>query len=252
MARTQPEQQAPPVLWLRVEYAKRGPARFTSTRDFGRAFERALRRADVPMAYSSGFNPHPRLSYANASPTSAATEGEYLEIGLCQICDPDRVRVALDEALPPGLDILSVVVSDRKALADVLTASQWRVELDSVGAGDIDDEALREAVDELLAAEQFDASRMTKTGMRTFDVRVAVMGLHVSAPATLSMLLAHTTPLVRPDDVVGALRQLRPVLAVERPAMLTRLRQGELVEGELRDPMGQGWQRPQAGSPTIS
>ena len=66
MARQQPEQQAPPAQWLRVQYAKRGPARFTSTRDFGRALERALRRGQIPMAYSSGFNPHPRISYANA------------------------------------------------------------------------------------------------------------------------------------------------------------------------------------------
>ena len=57
---------------LRVRYAKRGRARFTSHRDFSRAFERALRRAAVPMAYSSGFNPHPRISYAGAAPTGAA------------------------------------------------------------------------------------------------------------------------------------------------------------------------------------
>ena len=107
--RPQPEQQAPPVQRLRVKYAKRGRARFTSHRDFGRAFERALRRAGVPMAYSSGFSPHPRISYANASPTGAASEAEYLEIGLAEICDPEQVRAALDAALPPGLDIVEVV-----------------------------------------------------------------------------------------------------------------------------------------------
>ena len=70
--RQQPEQQAPPVQRLRLRYAKTGRARFASHRDFSRAFERALRRAEVPMAYSSGFSPHPRISYANASPTGAA------------------------------------------------------------------------------------------------------------------------------------------------------------------------------------
>ena len=104
-SRTQPEQHAPPVQWLRVRYAKRGRARFTSHRDFGRAFERALRRAGVPMAYSSGFSPHPRISYPNAAPTGAASEAEYLEIGLAAACDPDKVKDALDAALPPGLDV---------------------------------------------------------------------------------------------------------------------------------------------------
>ena len=78
---------------LRIRYAKRGRARFTSHRDFGRAFERALRRAGVPMAYSSGFSPHPRISYANASPTGAASEAEYLEIGLAEAAHPPRSRL---------------------------------------------------------------------------------------------------------------------------------------------------------------
>ena len=114
--RTQPEQHAPPVQRLRIKYAKRGRARFTSHRDFGRAFERALRRAAVPMAYSSGFSPHPRISYANAAPTGAASEAEYLEIGLAAACDPAAVQAALDAALPPGLDIVEVVVAPPGAL----------------------------------------------------------------------------------------------------------------------------------------
>ena len=96
---------------LRIRYAKRGRLRFTSHRDFGRAFERAIRRAGLPIAYSSGFSPHPRISYANASPTGAASEAEYLEIGLVEVCDPAEVRRRLDEALPDGLDIVDVVVA---------------------------------------------------------------------------------------------------------------------------------------------
>ncbi len=109
--REQPEQQAPPVQRLRVRYAKRGRLRFTSHRDFSRAFERAIVRARVPMAYSSGFNPHPRISYAGASPTGAASEAEYLEIGLATRVEPAEVLAALDEALPDGLDVLEVVES---------------------------------------------------------------------------------------------------------------------------------------------
>ena len=67
---------------IRIRYAKRGPLRFTSHRDFARAFERAVRRAGVPIAFSQGFTPHPKISYASAAPTGAASEAEYLEIGL--------------------------------------------------------------------------------------------------------------------------------------------------------------------------
>ena len=93
---------APVVQRLRLRYAKRGRLRFSSTRDFQRALERALRRADVPMAFCAGFHPHPRISYANAAPTGTASEAEYVELSVTERVDPEAVRAALDEALPEG------------------------------------------------------------------------------------------------------------------------------------------------------
>ena len=232
--RTQPEQQAPPVQRLRVRYAKRGRARFTSHRDFGRAFERALRRAGVPMAYSSGFSPHPRISYANASPTGAASEAEYLEIGLSAACDPAKVRDALDAALPPGLDVVEVVPATPGALADLLTGSDWALDLTGVPAAALDD-----AVRSFLEEGEVQVERMTKNGIRHFDARAAVVRL---GPATgdepigpppsgalrLLVTLEHTVPAVRPDDVLAALVALSPGAASTDPPVLTRLRQGLL------------------------
>ena len=59
----------PPVQKLRIQYARRGRLRYSSTRDFGRALERALRRAGVPMAYSAGFHPHPKICLLYTSPS---------------------------------------------------------------------------------------------------------------------------------------------------------------------------------------
>ncbi len=230
---------------LRIRYAKRGRARFTSHRDFGRAFERALRRAGVPMAYSSGFSPHPRISYANASPTGAASEAEYLEIGLSQVCDAAAVQRALDAALPPGLDIVEVVPASPGALADLLTGSRWTVEL--VGVAEI---TLRTAVDQLLASEQAPVERLTKNGIRAFDARAALIGLEVGPSTradaagpgeggwTLAMTLAHTVPAVRPDDVLAALVSLVPAVAPALPPVLTRWAQGVLdpATGLVREP----------------
>ena len=91
MPKQPPVQQAPPAQRLRIRYAKRGRLRFTSHRDFSRAFERAVFRARIPMAYSSGFNPHPRISYAGAAPTGSASEAEYLELTLAQVVVPADV-----------------------------------------------------------------------------------------------------------------------------------------------------------------
>src|SRR3954469_7530326 len=150
MARTPEGPPPPPVVQrLRLRYAKRGRLRFSSTRDFQRALERALRRADVPMAFSAGFHPHPRISYANAAPTGTASEAEYVELAVSERVDPEAVRVALDEALPVGLDVLEVVEASPGSLADRLEASDWVVAVSGV-----DDEVLRTAVEAYLAVDR--------------------------------------------------------------------------------------------------
>ena len=126
---------APAVQKLRVHFAKRGRLRFTSHRDFQRVFERAIRRAGVPVAYSAGFSPHPKISYVGAASTGAASEAEYLEISVTQTCDPVAVREALDEALPTGFDIIEVVEARGGSLPDRIDTSRWQVTLNGVTTG---------------------------------------------------------------------------------------------------------------------
>ena len=70
---------------LRVRFAKHGKVRFTSHRDVARVWERALRRVALPVAYSEGFSPRPRLSFGLALPTGCASVGEYLDIELDRV-----------------------------------------------------------------------------------------------------------------------------------------------------------------------
>lgn len=220
---------APTVQRLRLRYAKRGRLRFSSHRDFQRALERALRRARIPMAYSAGFSPHPKISYANSAATGVASEAEYVELGVSQECDPAAVQRALDAALPPGLDVLDVVVARTSDFAPRLEASLWRVELPEVAEGD-----LSRAVDLLLAATEVSVERMTKNGLRVFDARGAVIrascSVEESAPepcAILTMVVRNGTPSVRPDDVLSALRRVAE-LVPPVPPRVTRLAQGPL------------------------
>lgn len=245
LGKRQPEgpPPAPAVQRIRLRYTKRGRLRFTSHRDFQRAFERALRRADVPMAYSAGFTPHPKVSYANAAPTGTGSEAEYVEIALVEPRDPGTLRELLDASLPTGLDVLEVVEARTAALSDRLTASVWELRLDGVDP----DDALR-AVKAFEAAGTVEVQRMTKNGVRTFDARAAVVGLEVlghptDAPgdrpcAILRLVVRHVTPAVRPDDVLSGLRSVAD-LAPPVPAAVTRLAQGLLDEetGTVTDPL---------------
>ncbi|WP_043676403.1 TIGR03936 family radical SAM-associated protein [Streptomyces xylophagus] len=232
---------------IRLRYTKRGRLRFTSHRDFQRAFERALRRAEVPMAYSAGFTPHPKVSYANAAPTGTGSEAEYLEIALTAERDPDKLRELLDESMPVGLDIIDAVEARTSGLADRLTASVWELRLDGVAPEDAE-----RAVAAFNAAESVEVQRMAKNGMRTFDARPAVASLEVTyetlspqadrptdqACAILRLVVRHVTPAVRPDDVLSGLRavaDLAPPVAVA----VTRLAQGLFDEetGTVTDPL---------------
>ncbi|MET9804543.1 TIGR03936 family radical SAM-associated protein [Streptomyces sp. NPDC006368] len=228
---------------IRLRYTKRGRLRFTSHRDFQRAFERALRRAEVPMAYSAGFTPHPKVSYANAAPTGTGSEAEYLEIALTEPRDPATLRDLLDESLPDGLDITDAVEARTSGLADRLTASVWELLLDGVAVEDAE-----RAVAAFLAADTVEVRRKTKNGMRSFDARGAVASLE-AAPATadrpgegpcaiLRLVVRHVTPAVRPDDVLSGLRAVAD-LAPPVPAAVTRLAQGLFDEesGTVTDPL---------------
>lgn len=254
MSRTPPGPPPPPaVTRLRVRYARRGRLRFSSHRDFQRAFERALRRAGAPVAYSAGFSPHPKISYAGAAPTGMASEAEYLEVALTRRVDPQQFRSSVDAALPAGLDLVEVTEAPdderRVSLAEVLVASVWRVVLPG-----IDPLEAARAVSEFLAAPTVEVERLTREGRRRFDARGPVVRLDVldtpeaimSASvsdrcAILHLVVRHATPAVRPDDVLAGLRGLSG-LAPTAPPEVTRLAQGLLDEesGEVSDPLVAG------------
>ncbi len=250
MSRSQPVPPGPPpppaVQRLRVRFAKRGKLRFASHRDVARAIERAVRRAGLPVAFSGGFTPHPKISYAGAAATGVASEAEFFEIGLTSRCEPADVGERLGAALPAGLDVLDVLdAAASRSLADDLQASEWRVTLPGVG-----EKAVAAACREFMAAERVEVEKRTAKGTRHVDARAAVVALELDRRAVdsmrggcviLRMVVRHVTPAVRPDDVLAALRQVAG-LAPLSPPMVTRLAQGLLgaVAGGLDEPGAAG------------
>jgi radical SAM-linked protein len=222
---------APAVQQLLVRYAKRGRMRFASHRDVGRAFERAVRQAGLPMAHSAGFSPHPKISYASGTSTGVSSEAEYLTLSLTAATDPAGLRPVLDRALPDGIDVIEVVEDSGGSLNGRLMVSEWLVELPGV-APDVATAAARV----FLAASEVPVERLTNKGVRRFDARAAVLTLDVSSPAgaeldhacaIIRMVVRHTEPAVRPEDVLNGLLPGGTAALASAPAV-TRVAQGVL------------------------
>ncbi len=225
--------------------------RFASHRDVARAFERGVRRAGLPIAYSAGFTPHPKISYPGGAPTGVASEAEYLSLALTARQAETQVCQRLNAALPDGIDVIDVTEdapgssggASPRASASFghLEASEWRVVLPGVGPA-----AAQRAVTGFLALSEAPVERLTDKGVRRLDARAAVVEMNVveMGPATadphggqraavighqdcaiLRMVVLHTAPAVRPEDVLTALREQDGIVP-SSPPMTTRLAQG--------------------------
>jgi radical SAM-linked protein len=216
--------------------------RFASHRDIARAVERGVRKAGLPIAYSAGFTPHPKISYAGAAATGVASEAEYLELAFTSLCALEDVRARLDAALPDGIDVIEVAGRDHEPLAH-LEASQWQLTLPGVSPA-----AAQEAIGQFLATSQVEVERLTKKGIRRVDARAAVVSMELDRHALaarpdgygiLRMVVRHTTPAVRPDDILVALNRVSG-LTLSAPPLVTRLAQGPLDEAAATASPGPG------------
>ena len=210
---------------LRIGFAKTGKIRFTSHRDMARMWDRGLRRAGVPLAYTQGFSPRPRVSFGLALPTGYQSHAEFLDLELRpDTCDGDAVEVdggrerttitvaelpaVLSDVLPKGLDVHAVeplpTEGRVESLQEVVTSCTWRFEIRG-----LDPATARAAVTELLAAPTVPVERERKGERVVDDIRPAVHELAVLGPgahgAELEATLAAKPRVVRPSELVSAL-----------------------------------------------
>jgi len=189
---------------LRVTFSKTGPLVYTSHLDLARAWERALRRAGAPLAYSQGFNPRPRLQLAAALPLGHSGEAEWLDLWLEQPLDAVALADALAPVLPAGLAVLDVQAVDASepALQTRTVAAEYLVAVacDEPAAG------VAQRVAEILAAGELPASRRGKP----YDLRPLIHHLAVQSSVEGEVVLemrlaAQANATGRPEAVLEAL-----------------------------------------------
>ncbi len=172
---------------LRIRFAKLGKVRWTSHRDVARMWERAFRRARLPLAYSQGFSPRPRVSFGLALPTGHESLAEYLDVELDGRCTEDLPGLAgrLSAALPGGVDVLVAALVDPEtpSLQEEVTSCSWEwTAVDRDGAA-LDPGEMGERCSELLAGASLVLARWRKGREVTDDVREVVVDLQVVGPA---------------------------------------------------------------------
>lgn len=201
---------------VRFRFSKAGKVRWTSHRDVARMWERAFRRVELPLAYSVGFSPRPKVSFGLALSTGHESRAEYLDVELATEANLDLVTIParLSAALPTGVDVTAAGIIDDRAdsLQHEVTSCSWQIEL----AGTAPYEADRLAA-AALAADALVISRERKGQTTDEDIRPGLLALEVSTADALSLdplspgsavlvaELATHPRAVRPSELLRAL-----------------------------------------------
>ncbi len=190
---------------LRVVFTKTGPLQYTSHLDLVRVWERTLRRAGLPVAYTQGFNPRVRMQLAAALPLGHVGEAELMDIWLTEIISPAHFQARIAPVSPEGLHVQEVfpVPLDAKALPPQVVSAEYRV---WVPSDTVPSHTLAQAVARLLAAPEWPAERRG----RSYDLRPLIERLTLGEKAdewqALNMCLAaRPGATARPEAVVEAL-----------------------------------------------
>ncbi len=181
-----------------LRFSKEGEARFLSHHDLMRLFERALRRADLPVRMTQGFNPHPRMSILLALPLGVEALDEPIELVFEPPVSPEDVAARLSHQMPPGVRIRSA-----EALPDGLRARPVGVTYEVEWPGDsaVDPRA----VERLIARDTAPVERTSPKGVRTVDVRPAVVSMALKGDTLVFELRIEQTGTPKPTEVLKAL-----------------------------------------------
>ena len=219
---------------LRVTFSQTGALRYVGHLDMVRTWERGLRRAGVPLAYSGGFHPGPRFYFASGLPLGATGRAEIVDVLLTEAMEPEAFLAAVAPHLPPGLSLVDATEAPLKtpALQGLLQASVWQVDVQS----NEPPAALAGRIEALLAAETVTATRRRKGRQVDYDLRPLIMDVSYAGQPEpgwhrLAMTLrSEPSATGRADAVLAALGLGDAVARIER-VQLVFIRENESASG---------------------
>ncbi|MFQ5957694.1 MAG: TIGR03936 family radical SAM-associated protein [Candidatus Brocadiales bacterium] len=183
---------------IRLRFQKTGVLRFISHHDLMRLFERAIRRANIPILMSQGFNPRPKMSFPAALALGIEGADEIFELELSQWVASGKLQERLNAQLPPGLSIVSAEPVAPRSPSSV-SELVYRIE------GALPKELTLEKVNEFLTAKKFQVTREKKGGKKLFNLRSSIVSITVEESTLLLKLKPTKEGMARPDEVLKAL-----------------------------------------------
>ena len=197
---------------VRVCFTKRGKVRFISHRDVARAFERAFRIETLPLSFTQGFSPRPKVSFGLALSVGHESDAEFLDVELAEQIGLEELPAMLSRALPEGIEVRAVqALADRApALQEAVSAVEWEIEVISTRAGvDAYPDVVNGRVDAVMQSTTLVVERVRKGRTGSEDIRPALRRITVLGPTERGTLigveLATRPTSVRPAELVAIL-----------------------------------------------
>ncbi len=181
---------------LLLKFQKKEEVKFISHLDMQRLFQRALRRAKLPCAYSQGFNPHLLISFACALPVGVCSDAEYVEVQLEKFYQPKECMRRLNEVLPKGVKVINAVELNEKYpnVGSVIIASEYTLVPESP-------EDYSDKLKELSSRETIEIEKKTKKGMAIVNVRPMIHRLSMVENVIKATLSSSNTENLRADKL---------------------------------------------------
>jgi radical SAM-linked protein len=198
---------------VRVRFAKHGKVRFISHRDVARAFERAFRVEQLPLAFTEGFSPRPKVSFGLALSVGHESDAEYLDVEFTDPVDTDALAERLTPALPEGMPATGAVrlIERAPALQESVTEVQYRVATVDGRGRPVPEEVLVVAASGALASDVLNVARVRKGKESVDDIRPVLRSIEVGHDGdspVLELTLLTQPRGARPREVLDALEQL--------------------------------------------
>jgi radical SAM-linked protein len=193
---------------LRIRFCREAEIKFISHLDIIRLWQRALHRAEIPLAYSEGFNPHPRISVAAPLAIGVTSEAELMDIFCTKWVSPHWFTAAISRQLPPGIEVLQVypIALSQPSLQSQVRYAEYKVDIET----EKEPKDIESELSSLLSAEHLPWQHQRDTGIRSYDLRALIDDLRLidwhHPYCTIGMRLrCDNVGSGRPEQVTAAL-----------------------------------------------